>query len=89
MQELVKHLKWIFLALVVLMLVLIVFRNLEQTNVELIFATVRMPLAALLSITLLIGFLLGLFSRTLWRVQHWRAARAKSKSEARRSDSST
>ena len=88
MQQILRTLKWIGLALVLLAVMLIVFRNLEQTNVELIFTTVRTPLAALLCITLLLGFLLGFSSQALWRVRHWRSARAKSKHETRNSGDS-
>lgn len=73
-----KKLKWIALGLVLLLLGVIVFRNLEETNVELVFVTVRLPLAALLIATLATGFGLGFFASAAWRVHSWRA---KSKSK--------
>lgn len=68
-----KNFKWILFGLIVLVLTVVVFRNLEATQVELVFTTLTLPLAALLSITLLIGFLMGLFASALWRVRNWRA----------------
>lgn len=74
-----KKLRWIFFGLVVAVLLIIVFRNLEETNVELVFTTVTLPLAALLTITLLIGVTLGLSLSAMWRVHNWRASKAKEK----------
>ena len=79
----IGKLKWIALAVLVVLFVIIVFRNLEETNVELIFGTVTLPLAALLSVTLLIGFVLGISASALWKVRHWRAkSRADKKGDA-------
>ena len=75
-----KKAKWVAFAIFLLLVGVIVFRNLEETNVELIFATVTMPLAALLTITLLVGFVLGISASALWQVRHWRAkSRAEKK----------
>lgn len=72
-----KRLRWILFGLTVALFAIIVFRNLEETDLELVFATVRLPLAALLTITLLIGILLGLSLSTMWRVRSWRLAKSK------------
>ncbi len=79
MQKVLRNLKWILLILVLLLLLLVVFRNLEQIDVELVFFTIKLPLAALLIITLLTGFLLGLGAGTWWRLRHWRNTRDKPK----------
>lgn len=76
-----SRLKWIAFLIVVLVLVIIVFQNLAQTEVYILFFTVAMPHAALLTMTLLIGFALGLSAKTLWKVRAWRA-RSSAKKEA-------
>lgn len=76
-----RKFKWILFVIILLMLSVIVFRNLEETTVELVFTSLNLPLAALLTVTLLIGFCLGLFASALWKVRSWRAHRAKSKQD--------
>lgn len=66
------RLKMILLVIVVFCLAVIVLRNMETIDVELVITTVSMPLAALIAATLLIGFLLGFFGRTLLNVRKWR-----------------
>ena len=56
-----------------LVLVIIVFQNLAQTEVRLLFKTVNMPQAALLAATLLVGFCMGFFANALWKMRAWRA----------------
>lgn len=77
-----KKAKWIAFGVLLLVVAIIVFRNLEETKVELIFATVTMPLAALLTITLLVGFALGFSANALWRVRHWRSKSREEKKES-------
>ncbi|MEM8735714.1 MAG: hypothetical protein AAGG44_15885 [Planctomycetota bacterium] len=76
----VKKVKWILLGLVIALLVVIIFRNLEPTDLELIITEVKLPLAALLSVTLLIGFCLGILANAMWKVRKWRAEKSKTKS---------
>ncbi|MCR9292761.1 MAG: LapA family protein [bacterium] len=78
MRKILTNIKWFLLISVVVMLLLVVFRNLEQIEVELVVTTLRLPLAAWLSATLLIGFLLGLTTNWMWRLQQRRHARDKS-----------
>ena len=73
-------------ALLVILLLIVVFRNLEATPVELIITTVTLPLAGLLMVTLAIGFAMGFFVNTIWKVRSWR--RAKATKEPTRSQSS-
>lgn len=70
-----KNLRWIILLVVIISFGVIIFRNLETTRLELLFTSVELPLAALLSVTLLLGFLLGLATPALWKVRSWRSAR--------------
>lgn len=77
-----RKVKWGFFGLVVACSVVIVFRNLEEVDVELVFATLKMRLATLLAATLLTGFLLGLSASTLLKMRSWRAQARKVKSDA-------
>ncbi len=77
-----RHTKLIAFALLTLILLIIAFQNLTVTEVHLLFMTVSMPQAALLTTTLLIGFLMGLFASALWQVRAWRA-RAQAKKKTR------
>ena len=43
-----------------LLLIIVVLQNMGEVQTKLLFATVAMPLAALLSLTALFGFVLGL-----------------------------
>ena len=61
--ELMRRLKWILFFVVLTLLIIIVFQNLAETEVHLLFSTVTMPEAALLTITLAVGFGLGLAAR--------------------------
>ena len=83
-----QKVKWALLGLVLAGLVVVVFRNLEETSVELVFTTVTLPLAALLTITLAIGFVLGMSVSALWKVRSWRhrSKAGKSKVESSESD---
>ena len=81
-----KSIKWILFGLVLFALLVVVFRNLEQTKVELIFTSVDMPLAAILLITLLLGFVLGLAASALWKMRNWRV-HSKALKNAKQTDS--
>ena len=69
--------KWIVIGLLACLSLIIVFQNLEPINVQLLFVKVSMPLAAMLTITLVVGFVLGLFASAIWRMQSWRARSKK------------
>lgn len=78
MRWLMTRLKWGSLIVVLILLIIIVFQNLEPIKVTLLFATVTLPQAAVLTITLLVGFLLGLAAQALWRMRAWqKKGRAK------------
>ena len=62
-----KVIVWIVLAVLGL---LIILQNTQSVETRLLFITIEMPRAALLALTLLIGFLLGALSV-------WRATRQK------------
>lgn len=76
-----KKLKWVVVGILILLPLIVVFQNLDPIDVHLLFATVSMPQAAMLSITLVFGFLLGFFINTLWRVQSWRSKHKKDKNQ--------
>ncbi len=58
-----KNVKFGFTALIAVVLIVIIFQNLEPVSTRLLFATVKMPRAALLFLTAAAGFALGLFAR--------------------------
>ena len=78
MHWFLTRLKWGSLLVVCGLMVIIVFQNLEPIEVTLLFATLTLPQAAVLTITLLVGFLLGLATHTLWRMRSWHKGRVKS-----------
>lgn len=62
-----KHkLRMIAVAVLVLLGIIIVMQNTQTVETQFLFATVKMPRAALLFITLLIGFVLGIL--VAWRI---------------------
>lgn len=58
-----KNVKLGFTALIAAVLIIIIFQNLEPVSTRLLFATVKMPRAALLFLTAAAGFVLGLLAR--------------------------
>ena len=82
MSQLTSRLKWITFLVVVVILTIIVFQNLTQTEVYILFFTLAMPHAALLTMTLFIGFALGLSASALWKVHAWRVRATHAKKEA-------
>jgi uncharacterized integral membrane protein len=64
--------KWLLFLLIALLLVIIAFQNLAQIEVRLLFWKGTLPQAAVLAVTALIGFLMGLSANTLWKVRAWR-----------------
>lgn len=82
MSQFASRLKWIAIVIMLVLATIVVFQNLEQTEVMVLFLPVKMPQAALLTLTLLLGFLLGLSASTLWKVRAWRARHASAKHES-------
>ena len=82
-----SRIKWSALLIIVALLVIVVFQNLGQVEVHLLFWTLSLPQAPVLSIAIALGVLLGLFSRELWRVRtrltrRTLAANARDKADA-------
>ncbi|RMF39457.1 MAG: hypothetical protein D6753_13735 [Planctomycetota bacterium] len=65
-----KNIKWILLGVLGAVLAIIIFQNLEATQVELFTITLTLPLALLLTLTWMLGFAFGLAFHTLWHL--WR-----------------
>ena len=68
--------RWALWLLLVLLLVIVAFQNLEVVQVRLLFWDARVTTALLLAGTAFIGFLMGLSARTLW---HMRSSRKRGK----------
>lgn len=65
----------------------VVFQNLDEVEVHLLFTTLTMRQATLIAGTLIVGFLMGLTASALWKVRSWRAkSRAKSSKKPVTSD---
>lgn len=58
-----KNLKLGISAIIAVVLIIIIFQNLEPVSTRLLFATVKMPRAALLFLTAIAGFVIGLIAR--------------------------
>ena len=58
-----RRTKLIIAAIIAILLVVIIFQNLETVSTRLLFARVEMPQAALLFLTAAAGFVLGLLGR--------------------------
>jgi len=86
MSQFASRLKWIVIIIVVVLATIVVFQNLGPTKVEVLFFTREMPHAVLLTLTLLLGFLLGLSASTLWKVRAWRARHTSAKHESVKKD---
>ncbi|MCA9191217.1 MAG: LapA family protein [Planctomycetales bacterium] len=76
-----RRLKLILWAVVLILALIIILQNLESTSVHVLFMPIELPLAALLSITLGVGFVLGLLANTFWRMRYWRSQASKVKQE--------
>ncbi|MEM7474415.1 MAG: LapA family protein [Planctomycetota bacterium] len=73
-----KQVRWILLLSLIVLFLIVVFQNLEATKLQLVFFTFEPPLALLLSITLALGFVLGLLAPAMWKVRNWRNSKSKS-----------
>jgi len=58
-----RNLKLGISAIIAVVLIIIIFQNLEPVSTRLLFATVKMPRAALLFLTAIAGFVIGLIAR--------------------------
>ena len=58
-----KKTKLIVASIIAILLVIIIFQNLDTVSTRLLFATVKMPQAALLFLTAAAGFAIGLLGR--------------------------
>ena len=76
-----NRLKWIFLAVVLIFCLIMIFQNSESTEVRMLTMSFQLPQAALLLITLAIGFILGLLTPTFWKMASWRTKSRKDKAE--------
>ena len=74
-----NRLKWIFLAAVLIFCLIVIFQNIESIEVRLLTMSFQLPQAALLLITLAVGFILGLLTPTFWKMALWRAKSRKTK----------
>ncbi len=86
MSRIASRLKWFALLVVVVLAIIVVFQNLAQTKVDILFFTVEMPHAALLMLTLLTGFMVGLSASALWKMRTWRARSTLAKKETSKVD---
>ena len=76
-----NRLKWILLAVLLVFCLIVIFQNIDSTEVHLLTMSFKLPQAALLLITLAIGFALGLLTPTLLKMVSWRAKSNKIKSD--------
>ncbi len=76
-----NRLKWIFLAVVLIFCLIVIFQNIESIEVRLLTMSFQLPQAALLLITLAVGFILGLLTPTFWKMASWRAKSRKTRAE--------
>ncbi|MFB6290634.1 MAG: lipopolysaccharide assembly protein LapA domain-containing protein [Candidatus Bipolaricaulia bacterium] len=58
-----RKIKTIVAIIIGILLVVIIFQNLDTVSTQLLFATVEMPQAALLFLTAIAGFAIGLLGR--------------------------
>ena len=63
--------KWAFILMLAVFLLIVAFQNLEVVEVRVLLWDGKLTKAVLLTITTLIGFLMGFFARTLWNVRAW------------------
>jgi uncharacterized integral membrane protein len=76
-----NRLKWIFLAVLTVFCLIVVFQNIEPTEVRLLTMSFQLPQAALLLITLATGFAMGLLTPAFRKMVSWRAKSKHTKSE--------
>ncbi len=75
-------LKWAVMIILLVLCLIVIFQNIEPTEVRVLTMSFQLPQAALLLITLAAGFVLGLLTPTLRRVASWRAKSKAAKTPA-------
>ena len=70
-------LKWGTLGTLLLLMLIVIFQNLTPIEIHFLFSTLSLPQAAVIALTLLVGFCLGLLASAAWRVRSWRARVSK------------
>jgi uncharacterized integral membrane protein len=68
-----RHLKLGLLIVVLVLAGAVILQNMEPIKTKLLFGTLEMPLAALLAMTLLVGYGLGLLTTAIWQWRSWRS----------------
>ena len=76
-----SKLKWIFLTALLVFCLIVIFQNIEPTEVRLLTMSFQLPQAALLLVTLAIGFVMGLLTPAFRKMASWRAKSKKMKSD--------
>lgn len=67
-----KKLKWIVLILLVLLVSVLCLQNWASVRLQFLFKSFELPQTVVLLGTLLIGMLIGLLAKPLWRLRAWR-----------------
>ncbi len=75
-----NRLKWLLLVVLLVFCLIVIFQNIEPTEIRMLTMSFQLPQAALLLITLAIGFLMGLLTPTFRKFVSWRAQSKKAKS---------
>ena len=65
-------LKWATMIILLVLCLIVIFQNIEATEVRVLTMSFKLPQAALLLITLAAGFVMGLLTPALRRVFTWR-----------------
>ena len=78
--------KWIFLAVLLVFCLIVIFQNIESTEVRLLTMSFQLPQAALLLITLAIGFAMGLLTPAFRKMASWRSQSKKAKTDRPKSE---
>jgi len=73
--------KWIFLTVLLVFCLIVIFQNIELTEVRLLTMSFQLPQAALLLITLAMGFAMGLLTPAFRKVVSWRSHTKKPKAD--------
>lgn len=76
-----KKLRIILVGLFLVLLTIVVFQNLAETDFEFMLAKVTMPLAVLLLLAFAGGFITGFLVNTIWKVRKRRADKRKEAAE--------
>ncbi len=77
-----NKLKWILLAILLLLSLIVIFQNIESIEVRVLAWSFHLPQAALLISTLAIGYGMGLLTPTLRKMVSWRSKHKKSPADS-------